>query len=277
MEIIDAQVHVWPPETPDRPWIPTASSFSHGAEFPVEDLLAQMDQAGVDGAVLVPPSFEGDRNDYCLAAAAAHPDRFAVMGRLAVPAGASTPPLALWRDQPGMLGVRLTFSLGESREWLRDGSADWVWREAEAAALPLMVWAPGSVPLVAEVAEQYPGLPLVLDHLALGVKLRDDEVDEVLDQVVTLAKYPNIAVKATCLPNYVTEPYPFPSLHPRIERLIEAFGPRRVFWGSDLSRLHGTYEEVRALFTDELNFLQGDDLEWVMGRGIKQWLGWENG
>lgn len=275
MEIVDAQVHVWPPEAADRPWIPTAASYSHGAEFLVEDLLVQMDAAGVDRAVLVPPSFEGDRNDYCLAAAADHPDRFAVMGRITVSAGASSPPLRAWRDQPGMLGVRLTFSLGETRDWLHDGSADWVWRDAEAAGVPLMVWTPRSIPAVARVAEQHPRLPLVLDHLALGVKLRDDEIDAVLDEVVTLARYPNVAVKATCLPSYVTEPYPFPSLHPRIERVVEAFGPRRVFWGSDLSRLHSTYEEAVALFTDELDFLRGDDLAWVMGRGLRQWLGWD--
>ena len=72
MEIVDAQVHIWPPESPERPWIETAHLFTHGAEFSTDALLAQMDEAGVDAAVLVPPAFEGDRNDYCLDAARAH-------------------------------------------------------------------------------------------------------------------------------------------------------------------------------------------------------------
>jgi hypothetical protein len=40
-----------------------------------EALLLQMDLAGVHRAVLVPPSWEGDRNDLALAAAETYPDR----------------------------------------------------------------------------------------------------------------------------------------------------------------------------------------------------------
>ena len=45
-----------------------------------DELLREMDAAGVTGAVIVPPSWEGERNDLA-PAAAARPDRFAVMGR----------------------------------------------------------------------------------------------------------------------------------------------------------------------------------------------------
>lgn len=282
MEIVDAQVHIWPPESPDRQWIETAHLFTHGAEFSTDALLVEMDKAGVDAAVLVPPSFEGDRNDYCLDAARAHPDRFAVMGRIDVTDPASRGIFTRWRDEPGMLGVRLTFSLFETRDWLTDGTADWIWGEAQEAGVPLYVWAPTDprrrpptlLPSVAAVAEQYPDLRLTLDHLALGVKLRDAEIDPVLDEVVALARFPNLAVKATCLPSYVTEPYPFPSLHDRIAKVVDAYGRERVFWGSDVSRLHSTYEEARRLFTDELDFLTSEDLEWIMGRGLRRWLGW---
>jgi len=35
-----------------------------------------------------------------------------------------------------------------------------------------------------------------------------------------------------------------------------------------------TYRECVSLFTEELPWLKGDDLEWVMGRGVCEWLGW---
>ena len=38
--------------------------------------------AGVDRVILVPPSWEGYRNDYALEAAQKYPDRFAVMGKV---------------------------------------------------------------------------------------------------------------------------------------------------------------------------------------------------
>ena len=45
--------------------------------FTIEKLVPLMDQAGVDRAVIVPPSWPGDRNDYGLEAAKRYPNRFA--------------------------------------------------------------------------------------------------------------------------------------------------------------------------------------------------------
>jgi hypothetical protein len=71
-----------------------------------------MKEAGVDRAVIVPPSWEGERNDVALEAARLHPDRFAVMGRLALEKPESRPLVEGWRRQPGMLGMRFTFNTG---------------------------------------------------------------------------------------------------------------------------------------------------------------------
>lgn len=51
-------------------------------------------------------------------------------------------------------------------------------------------------------------------------------------------------------------------------------GPRRTFWGTDLTRMACTYRECVTLFTEELAWPTGRDLEWVMGRGVCEWLGW---
>ncbi|MGH8545736.1 MAG: amidohydrolase family protein, partial [Gammaproteobacteria bacterium] len=85
MIIIDAQVHIWAPETPEKPYTKGDASAPH-RPVPLghEELLAEMDAAGVQRAALVPPTWEGDRNDTSLEAARLHPDRFAVMGRLTI-------------------------------------------------------------------------------------------------------------------------------------------------------------------------------------------------
>jgi hypothetical protein len=36
----------------------------------------------------------------------------------------------------------------------------------------------------------------------------------------------------------------------------------------------GSYRECIDLFTKEMPWLAGDDLEGVMGRGVCEWLGW---
>ena len=67
MHSVDSQVHIWSADTPDRPWPP---GRAHEAQKPYpiskEALLFEMDLAGVRRIVLVPPSWEGDRNDLAL-------------------------------------------------------------------------------------------------------------------------------------------------------------------------------------------------------------------
>ena len=28
------------------------------------------------------------------------------------------------------------------------------------------------------------------------------------------------------------------------------------------------------MFTEDMLWLKGDDLDWVMGRGVREWIGW---
>ena len=60
-----------------------------------------------------------------------------------------------------------------------------------------------------------------------------------------------------------------------LKRVVDAFGPARVFWGSDLTRLPCTYRQCVTHFTEELDWLSGDELELVMGRALCDWIGWE--
>ena len=69
--------------------------------------------------------------------------------------------------------------------------------------------------------------------------------------------------------------YPFASLHSYIRRVYDAFGPQRMMWGSDLSRLPCAYSQCVTLFTAELPWLYGDDLDAIMGRNLCRWLEWE--
>ena len=48
-----------------------------------------------------------------------------------------------------------------------------------------------------------------------------------------------------------------------------------MFWGTDITRMHCTYRQCITLFTEELPWLKGQDLEKVMGRGLAKWIGWD--
>jgi predicted TIM-barrel fold metal-dependent hydrolase len=274
MLIVDAQVHIWGADTPERPWPAAAPHYAH-RDTPLgkDALLREMDAAGVGRVVIVPPSWEGDRNDLALAAAQAHPDKFAVMGRPPLDKP-DTNALDHWRDQPGMLGIRVTTAGAGARALFTEPEGDWLWQAAERAGLPAMVSIPGLLPELGRLAERHPGMRFVIDHLALVRDAKDEAAFGDLANLLSLANLPNVAAKASALPRYSSEPYPYRRLHPYLKQLFEAFGPRRFFWGTDMTGIPCTYGQAVTLFTEELPWLSGADLDLVMGRALCDWLRW---
>jgi predicted TIM-barrel fold metal-dependent hydrolase len=273
MIITDAQVHTWPAESAERPWEPGAAAYAHRRSFVVDDLLSAMDGAGVVRAVLVPPGWEGDRNDYALDAVASYPDRLAVMIRLDVTTPMAASEVAACVAAPGVLGVRLTFTRGDAREWLANGVADWLWPVLESQGVPLAIYASGNLNAVRRIAIRHPDLQIVLDHAGLPIGARGTSLVAALDDACLFGGLPNVAIKASSMPSYSDEPYPFPSLHASIRQMIDAFGPDRVFWGSDLTRLKCSYAEAVRLFTEAAG-LTTREQELIMGEGLARWLSW---
>src|SRR5258706_16388501 len=77
--IVDAQIHLWKAESEDWKWVPGLKP-QLPEPFTIERAIAMMDEAGVDRAVIVPPSWPGDRNDYALEAVKRYPTPFPAMG-----------------------------------------------------------------------------------------------------------------------------------------------------------------------------------------------------
>lgn len=273
--ITDAQIHVWQADAADRPWPKGGAQLTHRADpLGADEVIERMNGAGVSRAVLVPPSWEGDRNDVALDAAHRYPDRLAVMGRIDLAAGPDAARLRDWRSMPGLLGGRLTFHRPPARKWLTDGTADWVWDEAEKLELPLMVYAPYLTDVIAEVAASHPGLKIIIDHLNLSTEVKANNLEPYLRPVFALSDFSNVAVKVSSLPSYVEEAYPFPSLHRPVRQVIDTFGPDRALWGSDLSRLSCPYQEWVRFFTDQPDLWSPEEVDLVLGGAASRWLGW---
>ena len=272
--IVDAQVHLWKPATADRPWRPGATP-QLPEPFTVEKLLPMMNEAGVDRVVIVPPSWEGDRNDYALEAVARHPDRFAIMGRIAIEKPDSAGLLPKWKEQPGMKGIRVSFN-GTQAVWLTNGTADWFWPAAEKAGIPVMFLTNGQTPQFARIAERHPGLQLIIDHMGLTLEIaKERRIPAAISDSVALARYPNVSVKLSSAPTYSFDPYPYRDMTESIKRLFDAFGPRRCFWGTDMTNsfAKAIYRQRIEHFTQELSFLSEEDKDWIMGRAIATRLG----
>ena len=180
-----------------------------------------------------------------------------------------------WRDEQAVRGVRFTFHRPHQRPWLVEGQLEWLWTHAEHHNMPAMLLvAHHDLPYVVRLAERHPGLRIALDHFGL-TEGRDERAFAEFDQVLALARLPNIALKVSCLPLYTNDQYPFRRLHAYIQRAYDVFGPQRMFWGSDLSRLPCSYREGVTMFTEEMPWLPARDLELIMGRALCAWLDWQ--
>jgi len=104
MQIVDSQIHLWENArmSPQHRQIPT---------YDVNDALKEMAEAGVDAAVIHPPSTLGEGpNAQAVEAVKAHPDKFCILGNFDLQAANREEIVKNWRQRPGMLGFRFTFN-----------------------------------------------------------------------------------------------------------------------------------------------------------------------
>jgi len=280
--IVDSQVHIWKASTPERPWVPgTVPQLPE--PFTIERLVLMMDEAGVDRVVIVPPILEGDRLDYAQEAVKRYPGRFGIMGRLALDNPNAAVRLARWKEQAGVLGVRLNFTARQAANqqvvgWLTDGTADWFWPAAEKLGVPVMFSTTAQTALFGPIAERHPQLSLIISHMGVSFEAvrKKMPLSDLIAQSAALAKYPNVSVKLSSSPLFSSETYPFRDVNSYIHRLFDAYGPQRCYWGTDItnSLAKATYRQRITHFTEELGFLSEEDKDWIMGRALLAQLGW---
>ena len=273
MLIIDSQIHIWQ----------NGKMSAHHRQIPtysIEDALAEMASAGVDGAVIHPPSSLGEAvNVYAVEAVRRHPDKFCILGHMDLESPDRENIIAHWRERTGMLGFRFTFNQAHQQAWWSDGSLNWFWTACEKADLRIGLLASGAnMAALAKIAGQHPGLKLHIDHIGRGgggKGVVDDAVFADLKDMLALAKHPNIAVKLSGAPSYSSQPYPYKNIHGYLRQIVEAFGPERCFWGTDITRMPCSYRQCVTMYTEEMPWLKGRDLELVMGGAVVGWLGWK--
>lgn len=238
---------------------------------PVETLLHQMDQSGVENAILIQMMGQSN-NTYQTECLRRFPGRFASV--VIVDAGKSDATQALERlAAEGASGVRLnptTRSPGD------DPLA--IWRAA--ARLGLSVSCGGNTDAFIsdafrEVVQALPDLPIVMEHLA-AVNHPDGDLAKVeaRRRAFALARFPNVYIKIHGLGEFcrrampVREPFPFERpIPPLLEQAYEAFGPQRMMWGSDYPPVSGRegYGNALRLTMAELATKSAADREWIFG------------
>lgn len=228
---------------------------------PVEMLLFHMAQSGVERAVFIQYMGNTD-NGYLLQCMAAHPGKFAAA--MLVEPDDDGSRIRHWAEQ-GIGGIRLPANFRGSG---RDPLAHW----RTAAALGLVVSAPCSPATLlsaefTEVVERFSHLQIVIEHLG-GIGAGAQRPYTAFQQVLALARYPNLTIKLPGFGEFCALPHPFAQIPPLAEMTIDAFGPQRVMWGSDwppVSSREGYENSLRFPLT-YLRQLSKEEQAWIFGR-----------
>jgi predicted TIM-barrel fold metal-dependent hydrolase len=206
-----------------------------------------MDQAGVNRMVLVSSyTAYGHDNSYAADAAARYPDRFVAVCRIDGLAPDAPDVLSRWVEERGMRGVRLQDAGPE---------VDPTCERALKLGIPVAFQVPHrEIGQVRRVAERFPDLPIILDHLA-HPPLADGPPYAEASEFFALADCPNLHFKVSTLNiREAREGRSRPGAF--IQTLVNRFGPERVMWGSDFPHSQGgaaaPYTELVDLARDVL-------------------------
>jgi predicted TIM-barrel fold metal-dependent hydrolase len=237
--VVDAHAHFW-----QRPG--DLGIRLHEVDQPITpaEFVRLMDEAGVRRVLQVTRLFEPD-DTASIAGARQFPDRFRVQGRLRPEHRDSPEATSAWLANRWIVGVRI-FDNPSGDVRLRD-YPDELWAAIAESGVPASIYAPGEIRTIADVAERFPALSVVLDHAGCSVfewTPRDARLQE-WDEMLALSGLANVSVKASAYPEATEETFPFPAAQDLVRSVCGTYGAGRVMWGSNYTpaRKVGTYSE----------------------------------
>ncbi len=277
MVTIDAQVHAYERDHPGRPW----AAVLHGPpEATGDQMVAAMDEVGVDGALLVSPftMYQYDAS-YALDVYAKHPTRF----RLIKPVDPSDPAvadtIADWAATTGTVAIRIMLTRGASED-PADPGLNQVLATAARHSLPVNLFCWGRLDQAKQMAVRNPNTTLVIDHLGLQQPFEPPAPANPfgdLPSVLALAELPNVSIKISGACTLSHQPFPYSDIWDPLARIFDAFGVNRCMWGTDWTRATAllTYKEGVEAFrvTDRLS---GSDKAALMGGTLQKVYDWKD-
>lgn len=251
MKIFDTHTHVISPDASAYPKAPIGghqSEWSQARPVDAAGLLQALDDAGIAKAVVVQAStVYGHDNRYVVNTVRAHPERLAGVYSIDALAPDAVEKIDHWQAE-GLSGFRL-FTTGSTMPgqsaWLGHKDSYPAWAHAEKLGIPVCLqMTMEGLPALRSLLERFPNVRVLLDHCARP----DPSEGAPFTQSAALfdmAHYPGVYLKLTnrTLAAAATGKSTPPAF---MGRLLEAFGARRIAWGSNFPAAEGSLRDLLA-------------------------------
>jgi predicted TIM-barrel fold metal-dependent hydrolase len=272
--IFDSHCHAWR-RWPYQPQVPDEASRGT-----IDQLIYEMDRNGVEEALVVCAAIElnPDNTDYVASGRGRHPGRFHVLADLdctwstTYHAPGSAERLRALDDRYELAGFTHYLEV-RNDGWLLSNEAEALFSVAERRRLiASLAIGPAWQADLRVVADRHPEVPVLCHHLG-DVRAGDEEG---LAQLLASAVVPNIYVKASGF-HYASArswDHPWPDALDMLKRVVEAYGPRRICWGSDFpaSTRFCTFRQSLEAVRTHCGFLTSEDLALLLGGTLREVL-----
>jgi predicted TIM-barrel fold metal-dependent hydrolase len=274
--ILDSHCHAWR-RWPYQPPVPDEEQRGSS-----DQLIFEMDANGIGQALVVCASIDEnpDNLDYVADACRRHPSRLQMVADLdcvwsdTYHAPGSAARLADLCDRYALAGF--THYLGDRNDgWLRSDDAHDVFTLASQRGLIVSLGAdPCWQADLRLVASRHPDVAVLCNSLG-GIWV-GPEGTRGLEEVLASAAVTNIHLKLAgfhyaCADGW---DYPWQPTMPALERIYEAYGPRRFCWGSDFpaATRFCTYRQSLEVVRTHCRFIAPRDLPGVLGGNLRRLL-----
>jgi L-fuconolactonase len=270
---VDAHHHLWNPSEPGQGWLTDPALAAIRRPFDLHDLHAAV-HAGVagrpvTGTVLVQSVARTDESQRLLATAADDDLVAAVVGWVDLTGDVPSQLERLRAGYGGHLlrGVRHLVQDEPDPQWLLREDVLTGLRSLACADLPYDVLVrPAQLPAAVELSRRLPELRLVLDH-AGKPDLASGDLEGWSRDVRALARSDQVVCKVSGL---ITEAdhqhWSLADLRPAWETMLDAFGPRRLLFGSDwpVCLLAASWERWAAAVAELVAAFSPDEADAVL-------------
>ncbi|KAJ8759222.1 hypothetical protein K2173_006682 [Erythroxylum novogranatense] len=279
VKIIDSHLHVWasPQEAAERhPYFPGQEPTLNGH---VDFLLERMEEAGVDGALIVQPINHMFDHSLVTSVLKKYPSKF-VGCCLANPAedGSGVKQFEQLVIQDGYRAVRFNPALWASGQKMTNDVGKAIFSKAGELAVPVGFMCMKGLNLyiseIQELCTEFPSTVVLLDHLGFCKPPINDEESLTFSEMLKLSKFPQVYIKFSALFRLSRVSFPYQDLAPLLSQVVSTFGANRVMWGSDFPYVvpECGYRGGKEAVTSVANQvpLSASDLEWIMGKTVMQ-------